>query len=114
MGDNDNAPNRLDPAQVASGSGGDGKRPVRRLGGPDDETAPLGPVNPYISSLSLLIGATGSVSALHLFIWLAFAHPDAANIIIPIVLTPLFTYLVNRYKYARKTPCERCQQTESD
>lgn len=41
-----------------------------------------------------LILSFGMVSALHLFIWLAYLHPDAANILMPLLFLPLLDRMV--------------------
>ncbi len=42
--------------------------------------------------------ASGIGNAALLFIWLSFQHPDAANIVVPLILTPLLTFLAARWK----------------
>jgi hypothetical protein len=59
----------------------------------------------YRSSLTDTISTTilslGVASALILFVELSFAHPDAANVLIPLVLVPILRYLAIRFKLSK-------------
>lgn len=71
--------------------------------------APVGPVLRQVASteleslppqaITLAVGvlSIGAVLALLLFIALCFWKPDAANVIVPLVVTPIVTVLVQHY-----------------
>lgn len=52
---------------------------------------------PLLMALSVVVVmlAAGVIAALLMFIWLSFQKPDAANVIIPLIVAPIVTLLMS-------------------
>lgn len=62
----------------------------------DDEPALVVPEAAIILSAGIL--SLGLVSALHLFVWLAFLKPDAANLLIPVIFGVVANQIWKQYE----------------
>lgn len=76
------------------------------------ETRRLIPDSAIIAGVVVL--SLGAAYSLHEFVELCFAHADAANVIIPLLLYPLVQYGVKKFQEKRNNENSRTSSAEPD
>lgn len=72
-------------------------------------------IHPHAVTASAVILSAGAVAALFFFIYLCFAYPDSANIVIPLVLYPMLRTGVDKWRaYKASKKYERLSKNRRD